>query len=208
VRPTTAAAGAAALLLAAGLAACSGDPEPGSPLPTGEPVPSATGSAEPTGASPAATGDPSAPPTEQPVAAPTLPPEATTNDSAGAEAFVRYWYDALNYAYASGNTGPVMEASSDDCAVCAELVAVVDEAYSSNGRLIGGEITLLDVASPVPDDRGITLVSVLLDQEALNQVDEMGATVRSEPPSEGVSAGVVLERDGSDDGWLYYGAGR
>lgn len=208
MRPTTAVAGAAALLLAAGLAACSGDPEPGSPLPTGDPVPSATDSTEPTGASPSTAADPSASPTEQPVAAPTLPPEATTNDAAGAEAFVRYWYDALNYAYASGDSGPVVQASSDDCAVCAELVAVVDEAYSNNGRLVGGEITLLDVASPVPDDRGITLVSVLLDQEALDQVDEMGVTVRSEPPSDGVSAGVVLERDESDDGWLYYGAGR
>ena len=41
-----------------------------------------------------------------------MPEEAKFGDAAGAEAFVRYWAEALNYAYRTGDTEPVKEAPS------------------------------------------------------------------------------------------------
>jgi len=207
VRPTTAAAGAAALLLAAGIAACSSDPEPGSPLPTGEPVPSATGSAEPTGASPSTAADPSASPTEEPVAAPTLPPEATTNDAAGAEAFTRYWYETLNFAYSTGDLEPMRRASADECVICDDLAGVISESYADGGRLKGGLVTLSEVVAPTPDATGSVLLSVVFQQAGSQQVDASGAVEAEYPSETDVSASVVIERTDSDDGWRMYGVG-
>lgn len=205
VRPTTAVAGAAALLLAAGLAACSSDPEPGSPLPTGEPVPSATGSAEPTAASPSTAGDPSASPSEQPVAAPTLPPEATTNDAAGAEAFVRAWFETVNFALATGNSEPARYLSAEECRVCNEVLTTVDEAYADGHRIDGGEYDLTEVVSPTPDGTGAVLLSVVWDQAASSEIDERGEPVDSLDGGTQVSASVILQRTDDDSSWRMFG---
>jgi len=205
VRPTTAAAGAAALLLAAGLAACSGDPEPGSPLPTGEPVASATGSAEPTGASPSTAGDPSASPTEQPVAVPTLPPEATTNDAAGAEAFIRYWFDAVNHAYGTFDVAPLEEISDEACGVCSSIASEVEDLAAQGTSVSGGSYVLEEVSAPAPDPTGVNIVSLVYTRQPLVfQDDETSTPAESPPPP--VSVAAVLEWRG--ESWRMYDFGQ
>ncbi|WP_298991088.1 DUF6318 family protein [uncultured Pseudokineococcus sp.] len=197
-------AAAAATLLA--LAGCS-DPEPGSPLPTGAPAETSTTTVAP---SPTATATPTDG-TPDPGAAPTLSPEATTNDAAGAEAFVRYWYDSLNYAIRTGDTAPVREASLlPECVECEALAASVESAYDAGGSLVGGRADVVEAIAPTPDGSGAVLLSVVVQQQPLQRIDGAGDVV-SDDTDEGVdesSQSVVIGRNDTADGWLMVGLGQ
>lgn len=122
----------AALLLAAaallGSTACSDNPAP----PPLEPDPSASTPIEPTGS---------------PDAAPTLPPEARENTPAGAEAFVRYWVETLNYAGATGDVGPLRDASAPECAACEGIADGIERVEQSGGTIDGGAWIVTEVTA-------------------------------------------------------------
>jgi len=162
-RPVRLLAPAAVTVLLLALTGCS-EPDPGSPMPTGAAPaqPSATESApsaSPT--APSATTDP----TQTPMPAPTLPPEATTNDAAGAEAFVRYWYESANYSIATGDVGLVEALSAEDCQTCQRLVDIVEDQYASGGSFRGGQSEVSQVVAPRPDDSGYVVAAFVLEQE-------------------------------------------
>ncbi|MEJ5867843.1 DUF6318 family protein [Pseudokineococcus sp. 5B2Z-1] len=199
-------AAAAAALLA--LSGCS-DPEPGSPLPTGAPAETSTTAPPP---APTATATPTDDaPTPEPGPAPTLPPEATTDDAAGAEAFVRYWYDSLNYAIRTGDTASVREASLlPECIECEALASSVESAYDAGGSLVGGRADVVEAIAPTPDGSGAVLLSVVVQQQPLQRLDSAGDVV-SDDMGEGVdesSQSVVIGRNDTGDGWLMVGLGQ
>ena len=74
---------------------------------------SAPGATTPTPAASSPTAKPS--PTLTP---PTFPEAAKKPTTAGAEAFVRYFWDAYNYGYAALETKQLDEVSSPDCNFC------------------------------------------------------------------------------------------
>ncbi|MDO5741227.1 MAG: DUF6318 family protein [Ornithinimicrobium sp.] len=92
-----------------------------------------------------------APTTAEPTEAdgpPTMPEEAKEKTEAGAEAFVEYWIEGLNSAYKTGDTGDLMDYSSDQCGSCSGLVSAVPKSglgddymrvKSAEGLLIGKE---------------------------------------------------------------------
>jgi hypothetical protein len=108
---------ATALLLA--LAGCSDD----------SPAPKASPSTTPATASPSPTG---------PVA-PVLPEAAKANTSVGAKAFVRYWFEALNYASHTGDSAPLVSASTADCVACNGLRNRIKSIYGVNEHMVGGD---------------------------------------------------------------------
>ncbi|WP_299037008.1 DUF6318 family protein [uncultured Pseudokineococcus sp.] len=199
-------AAAAVLLLA--LTGCS-EPEPGSPMPTGAPpATSAQPSDQPSPAAsptePAATSEA----TETSAPAPTLPPEATTNDAAGAEAFVRYWYQTLNDAYRTGRTESLSAASAEECEACRGLADYVKSTYASGGHIEGGEVRLQEVVSPAPDNTGAVLLSVVFDQSRLQRLNAGGEVVDEEAAITSVSQSAVIQRAENDDGWRMFGLAR
>jgi len=216
---------AAATVLLLALTGCS-EPEPGSPMPTGaapaspaQPSPTATATAagptEQPGPTAAATQTstpaPTAAATQTSTPAPTLPPEATTNDAAGAEAFVRYWYDAFDYAVSSGDTAPLREASLyPECLECDELAALVEDAYAGGGRLAGGQTHVVEAVSPTPDKTGVVLLSVVIDQEPISRLDGQGALVDEGDiaETERSSQSVVISRGVDDANWRMVGLGK
>jgi hypothetical protein len=52
----------------------------------------------------------------QNVPVPVLPEAAKAETKEGLEAFARYWYSLMNYAYETGNLAPVSAVSSSNCA--------------------------------------------------------------------------------------------
>lgn len=105
------------------LGGCSGD----DPEPKFEPAPSSA---------PTAT-DPTQSPTG-PVE-PTLPAEAEADTKTGAEAFVRYWIERVNFAQSTGVTGKLERLNDVRCSGCRGVVEAIDAAYTTGGRIEGGE---------------------------------------------------------------------
>lgn len=111
----------AAVLVALGVSACSGsDPEPNFAPPSSS-----------------APSDPSTSPVSGPVA-PTMPPEAMGDDAAAAEAFVKFYWDTVNYTQATGDTASLRQLGAKQCVACQAGVTKLDQIYSRGGRILGG----------------------------------------------------------------------
>jgi len=172
----------AVAVFAAVLSGCSGD----------EPAPAPTTSASATAeATPTQSAPPTAPAIQPP---PTLPPEATTQDAAGAEAFVRHWFDLVNYGYNTGDTDPLQAASSSLCIECDSYVERILEVTGFGSYIEGKAIIVSEVMGGIPDSSGRAPVEVTYAQGTLTLVDEQGTSSSfSADPNERALAYVDVE---------------
>jgi len=148
--------------------------------------------------------EPSVPATENSTPAPTLPPEATTNDAAGAEAFVRYWFETLNESYATMDPGPVVDASTPDCEVCNSYIGEIEQMAEESHSLEGARFELTEVVAPTPDGTGAVLVSTTFTLRPGRIFDSSGKLV-DEVNGERGSLSSVLVREG--EAWRMFGIG-
>lgn len=123
-------AAVSALLLPLALAGCGDDDDP---QPRMSPS-SATSSDSPTSS-------PSADATEEP----TLPPEAEGNDEAAAEAFIRYYYDVVNYAQRTGDVTTLKSHSLPSCQACTDGANFLRDMYANGGEQVGGDYEVQEV---------------------------------------------------------------
>jgi len=133
---------------------------------------------------------PSETPTASPsptAVAPTLPPEAMERTAAGAEAFVRHWFEVLEYAYATGSTEPLDEISGQECESCQTFIERINDRYSSGGSFRGLLITISSSAAPPPDEFG-SEVSLQLEEGAFDEIDSSGRLVGHHPAAPSASA--------------------
>ncbi|MGY1696835.1 MULTISPECIES: hypothetical protein [unclassified Geodermatophilus] len=105
-----------------------------------------------------------------------VPPEARTQDAAGAEAFLRYWIDLLNRQQAIPAGQPLRDLGPE-CDECLRIAKNLDDAAAAGNRYVGGEVSLNDVPPPVFD----------------GDTAELSFGARREPVSLVNSAGQVLE---------------
>jgi hypothetical protein len=118
------------------VAGCSDD----DPKPKFEPPPS---SEAPTSASP----------TTGPTA-PTMPAAAIGADAAAAEAFVKFYWDTVNYAQVSGDLDPLRQLADPTCVACEAGVKYLEGVFEADGRVIGGVATLKIQKSTLVDGDG------------------------------------------------------
>ena len=116
--------------------------------------------------------DPSPPPTTRstptsaapsPTASPTVPvmPEAAkAHTKAGAKAFVRYFWQVVNYAQATGDTAAIRTLSARKCAECDAGMYAIDEVYGAGGSIGGGASTLANLRASVTRLAGLDYASV------------------------------------------------
>jgi mono/diheme cytochrome c family protein len=114
-----------AVVLAVALAGCNDDPEPNIPDPT---TSAQSTSTSPTTSTPTPTG-----PTE-----PAVPEAATHHSDAGAEAFVRYWVELINYGQATGDADTLESVMDSRCAGCHGILSAIRDPYASGGHIEGG----------------------------------------------------------------------
>ena len=125
------------------LAGCSGGApaDPGAASPTSEESasPSTTPTPTPTPSAVYKPADASGPAQNVPV--PVLPEVAKTETKEGLEAFTRYWFEQLNYAYQTGDIAGLEAVTSPNCAYCSKLTASLTTNYQGDRWLAGGKIT-------------------------------------------------------------------
>src|SRR6478736_4822990 len=115
---------AAALLTAAvltGTACTSGQASPGATPSSGSPATSSSASPTPTPTPTASYKPADASGRAQNVPVPVLPEAAKAETKEGLEAFARYWYELLNYAYETGDLTRISSISSATCALCGKV---------------------------------------------------------------------------------------
>lgn len=197
---------AAAALAVAGavvLAGCSG----GAPADPGTSPASATGSASPSpSASPTPTpsavykpADASGPAQNVPV--PVLPEVAKTETKEGAEAYAKYWFSVLSYAYETGNVDMFEQVEPPGCTACLKVKEVIKNWHSEGRWLVGGKL-----ATPVANttfekaEDGRYQVAVQVHQEPLSYMRADGTVARTDPQAP--DQGNLLMLDYKGGAWI------
>lgn len=144
--------GAAALIvgLSLGMAGCNSGDSPGnggSSSAVAAETPTATGTPTPTPTPSAVYKPADATGPAQNVPVPVMPEVAKTETKEGLEAFTRYWYATLGYAYETGNIAPLEEISAPTCVSCAKVKQEVTDWYANGRWLEGGRVTVETVDS-------------------------------------------------------------
>ena len=187
-----AATGAVAVLICLTLSGCTSGPDDNVTAPTFAPAPSeqepsATPSAEPNAPEPDPTGQAPAPPE--------LPQAATQQTPEGAAAFASWWFDTLNYATATGDTGPLTSSSQlTTCESCTSYIDDIDNTYVEGGRFTGSSVAAQVEAPSAVDDRVATF-QVRLEVGAGTRVTTDGQVTELNPESVVVVAATVWVED-------------
>ena len=136
----------------------------------------------------------------QNVPVPVMPELAKENSRAGLEAFIRYWFQLLSYAYETGETNAVTEHSSMTCVLCTHLVKSINANYMDKHWLVGGTLqtpvvdVLWDPASASQQGK----VQVI--QEEIHYLDPSGMESRSANAATNDAAAFFA--DYRDSSWL------
>ncbi|MDQ6739582.1 MAG: DUF6318 family protein, partial [Actinomycetota bacterium] len=133
------------------LTGCAGSPK-ATPTTTGTAPPAASASAAASPAiSPTASAavykpaDASGP--AQNVPLPVKPPLADEFSKAGIEAFARYWYETLSYAYETANFGPLEAITDPGCVSCANVKAGHTPWHQDGRWTAGGRMVVISLGS-------------------------------------------------------------
>jgi Family of unknown function (DUF6318) len=130
-----------------------------------------------------------------------VPDEARTKDAAGAEAFLRYWIDLINWQRDIPAGQPLLELGPE-CADCRRIAENYDEVAAAGRRYDGGQLRLNDVTEPQLKDNQAS-INFGLRQEAVVLVDGGGTPVDAGMPMRSnLSSGVTLVWSELDESWL------
>ena len=121
----------------------------GSAAPVGSSSPPSTTSPTSAASTPSPTQTPTAPPAYKPadasgkaqnVPVPEKPSLADENSKEGLEAFTKYWFDLLSYAYETGDVTLYSSLFTPECTFCQGLGDGVEESYVQGRWLVGGRM--------------------------------------------------------------------
>src|SRR6478735_4192016 len=197
--------GAAALVVGLALA-LSGCNSGGSPGPGGtssqmaDETPTATAAATPTSTPSAVYKPADATGPAQNVPVPVLPEVAKTETKEGLEAFTRYWFELLNYAYQTGDVAGLQAVTSPNCEYCAKLATSLSTNYQGDRWLAGGKITTpASTTSFERSDDGNFQVVLQVLQTPVSYYESGGKEFRA--ASNGSNTGNVLLADFVNGAW-------
>lgn len=179
VTGTRAVIAAATLLL--GLSACSGedpDPQVAPPSPT---EPSTTGTSAET--------------------PPEMPEAAKGTDAAAAEAFVKFYWETVNYAQQSGDLAGLREISSDKCIACQAGIDYLEDVFAKNGEFTGGVGRVSNPTAAFATNAGITYAVVDFDLALTRQRVDFPGTDEDEAYTGG-SNRVRARLEPTSSGWI------
>ena len=181
---------AMALVVVTSLAGCTED----------EPAAAPTQARTPTAAS-----QPSTPesPTTEPIPTetpPPLPPEAQPADVDGAAAFIRHYFDVVNYAYRTGDVAAAKLIRAEECAACNDIELQIARGYEGGGRIRGGLATVTDIAVTPGDLSTHAEALVVLSVEQANYLSGDGSVGESIPAAPELVLTVLLQKGAA--GWM------
>jgi hypothetical protein len=166
------------------LAGCAGgapaDPGTSSPAPTTSATSDPTPSPTPTPSAVYKPADASGPAQNVPV--PVLPEVAKTETKEGAEAFTKYWFSVLSYAYETGDTAPFESLAPSPCEACQKVTKVIKDWHSEGRWLVGGKLsTPVANTTFIKSQDGRYQVAAQVHQEPLSYMRADGTVARTDP---------------------------
>jgi hypothetical protein len=130
-----------------------------------------------------------------------VPPEARTQDAAGAEAFLRYWIELIDRQRAIPAGQPLRDLGPD-CHDCLRIAHNYDEAAAAGNRYVGGELTLNDVTTPRVDG-DTAAFGFGIRQEAVQLVNSAGVPIDDgQEASPNVAGGIDLLWSDDEQSWI------
>lgn len=111
--------------------------------------------------------------------APVAPSAAFPTTAPGAAAFARHFFEVLDAAYLTGDTGELEPLVAPECDTCARMLRAIRRAYGAGGRFAGGRATVTFAEAPQAEG-GRTTVDVIYRYDALTEHDRSGAVVSTE----------------------------
>jgi hypothetical protein len=140
----------------------------------------------------------------QNVPVPVLPEAAKAETKEGLEAFARYWFAQLNFAYETGRLSGLNEVTSSGCEFCSNIARALATNYVGDRWMAGGHIETPSVSTTyVAQADGQYQVIVQVRQEEITYFDSDGTEFRTPtPPSD---TGHVLVAAFKDGAWQLTG---
>ena len=135
----------------------------------------------------------------QNVPVPVLPEVAKTETKEGAEAFTKYWFSVLSYAYETGDTVALSKLSKAECIFCQGLVDDIEAAWAEGKWISGGQIDI-PVATAKPSTNGSMQVILQVLQKELVIRNQDGSPYQDKTPA--TNAGSVAMVKFSEAGWV------
>jgi hypothetical protein len=139
------------------------------------------------------------PPATQRTSPPAPPTAAEPASAAGGQAYVRHWFEALNYAIGTGDTAALEAASSTSCRTCGDLVAFIRAAYADSGSIRGGGYTMRDVTTDNFWSLENPRFGTVFDRASRSTVTSDGGQKDVKEGAPFVSCQILLER--ADNRW-------
>lgn len=131
-----------------------------------------------------------------------MPAEARTKDTAGAEAFVRYYIALIN------RTSKVMDAKplrdfSQNCRDCNRIAANTEKDTKAGLHYGHGELTLTEIAPPLLKEKTAQM-ALTANEAPLEVIDSAGKSVagRGSGTYTGLSGGAALIWDADRVSWI------
>lgn len=160
-----------------------------SATPTATPTPTPTASYKPADATGRA----------QNVPVPVLPEVAKMETKEGAEAFTKYWFSILSYAYETGDTVALSKLSKAECAFCQGLVDDIEAAWAEGKWISGGQIEIPVATAKSSADGSMQVVLQVLQKELVIH-NQDGSPYQEKTAA--TNAGSVAMVKFADAGWL------
>lgn len=182
----------AAVVIILGLltAGCQGDPAVPGPTDPDVSAPATTSqspSEGPTPAEPTAP-EPSPASSDGPAAnipVPEKPPLADEDSVEGLEAFTEYWFELFSYGYITNDWADFLEITDTGCGTCMNVVAGVEDHYSTGGWVVGGEAEVVVFSSEFEANTAGSINSfVEVGQNRVTLFSPSGGITGESPPSD------------------------
>lgn len=115
----------------------------------------------------------------QNVPKPQMPEEMKEETHEGGTAAVAYWWDTLYYLQQTGDAGPMLEVSSEDCAYCHRYASELEALYAEGQWHTGSkpQVVSSQVGGDNPQKRALALTSLITLGESTH-FDENGGIVK------------------------------
>ena len=136
--------------------------------------------------------------TTAPTIDPNIPAAARAHTPAGAEAFVRYFYEQVNAAWTAPSAGLISALSSPGCKSCAELEATAHDLTQKKQHYDGPPVTIVSVGALAEARPGQLQVLVTFVQEHRNVIDASGHVALTDQRKPGK---FVATLGWSNQGW-------
>ncbi|WP_155848484.1 DUF6318 family protein [Arthrobacter sp. 35W] len=133
----------------------------------------------------------------QNVPVPVKPAIADEFSKEGIEAFAKYWYATLDYAYESGDLGPLGAITGPNCEACAGATKTVTKWFSDGRWIAGGRFDISATQSKfVETDEGLYQVIIQLKLEEASFYGTDGKLSNTVPASALLGDIIEARHDG------------